>query len=335
MATTGSPLRVYTLDGLSPEVAAVTFAKTSRVPDSFDDIARELSAVDSSRFHERWVIGYGHSSVAEHAVLSVAIENISILGAKVVEENRLSSFTEKSTRYQVMDPSNFYTPMEFADVSAYREAVVELYATYSELLPAAREHCERKYGGPDGRTEGVSPAGKACDAIRGLLPAAAKTNLGWTVNARSLRHAIVKLRSHPLSEMKAVADAVENACGEVVPTLLKYTEPSPYLQAWASDASSPVAIAARDGASVVGSGPGVRLVDHDPDGERKVAAAMLFGSAETLLSTDTFHVEDYSKIVADALETLVDQKRRHRREVFPRDCEKAFEMGVRLAKGSP
>ncbi len=67
----------------------------------------------------------------------------------------------------------------------------------------------------------------------------------------------------------------------------------------------------------------------------QVIFTMLFGSAETLLSTDTFHVEDYSKIVADALETLVDQKRRHRREVFPRDCEKAFEMGIRLAKGSP
>ena len=67
----------------------------------------------------------------------------------------------------------------------------------------------------------------------------------------------------------------------------------------------------------------------------QVIFTMLFGSAETLLSTDTFHVEDYSKIVADALETLVDQKLKHRREIFPRDCEKAFEMGVKLAKGSP
>ncbi len=102
MAKTGNPLRVYTLDDLPPEVVAVAFAKTSRVPDSFDDIARELSETDSSRFHEKWVIGYGHSSVAEHAVLSIAVENVSILAAKVLEENRLSSFTEKSTRYQVM-----------------------------------------------------------------------------------------------------------------------------------------------------------------------------------------------------------------------------------------
>jgi multimeric flavodoxin WrbA len=57
---------------------------------------------------------------------------------------------------------------------------------------------------------------------------------------------------------------------------------------------------------------------------------MLFGSAETLLSTDTFHVEDYSKIVADYLETTVDRKLKHQKEQFPRDCDKAFEMGARF-----
>ncbi|MFH1501431.1 MAG: FAD-dependent thymidylate synthase [Candidatus Eisenbacteria bacterium] len=289
MATTGSPLRVYTLDGLPPEVAAVTFAKTSRVPDSFDAIARELTEADSSRFHEKWVIGYGHSSVAEHAVLSIAIENISILGAKVVEENRLSSFTEKSTRYQVMDPSNFYTPPEFENVGAYRESVGELYATYTELLPRTVEFCGRKYGGAGAGRSGLNPAGKACDAVRGLLPAAAKTNLGWTVNARSLRHAIVKLRSHPLAEMRDLADAVEGVCGAVVPTLLKYTEPSLYLMERASG-GRPAGDAASGGRDDVGCGPGerdvlsrtgpsVRLVTHDPDGQRKVAAALLFGAS--------------------------------------------------------
>ena len=36
-----------------------------------------------------------------------------------------------------------------------------------------------------------------------------------------------------------------------------------------------------------------------------------FGSAETLLSTDTFHVEDYSKIVADVLELSLESKLKH------------------------
>ncbi len=60
--------------------------------------------------------------------------------------------------------------------------------------------------------------------------------------------------------------------------------------------------------------------------------SMVFGSAKTLISTDTFHVKDYSKIVADAVEAHADRKMKHQQQVFPKDCEKAFEMGVRFAK---
>ena len=61
---------------------------------------------------------------------------------------------------------------------------------------------------------------------------------------------------------------------------------------------------------------------------QKRAFTLLFGSAEVLVSTSTFHVEDYSTIVADALEPLVEGKRQYRENVFPQDCEKAFNMGA-------
>ena len=38
-----------------------------------------LSDEKSADFHEKWVVGYGHSSVAEHAVLHIALENVSRL----------------------------------------------------------------------------------------------------------------------------------------------------------------------------------------------------------------------------------------------------------------
>jgi multimeric flavodoxin WrbA len=57
----------------------------------------------------------------------------------------------------------------------------------------------------------------------------------------------------------------------------------------------------------------------------------LLGSAETIISTDTLHVEDYSKIAADWMETQAERKLEHRRTVFPLDCEKAFNMGARFA----
>jgi len=54
----------------------------------------------------------------------------------------------------------------------------------------------------------------------------------------------------------------------------------------------------------------------------------IFGFLETLLSYDTYHFEDYSKVVADRFDP--EKKAERRREIFPKDCAKAFEMGVRL-----
>src|SRR5574342_764156 len=99
---------------LSPETIAVAFAKTSRPPDSFRDIAAGLTDEKSAEFHEKWVVGYGHASVAEHAVLHLALENVSRLAIESIESNRLASYTEKSTRYQVFERDSFYTPGNIA-----------------------------------------------------------------------------------------------------------------------------------------------------------------------------------------------------------------------------
>src|SRR5512135_3920237 len=112
-----SPERqVYLLDPqcLKPEIIAVAFAKTSRSPQSFREIAAELTDEKSAEFHEKWVVGYGHASVAEHAVLHIAFENVSRLAIESIESNRLASYTEKSTRYQKWNPDDFHVPQELA-----------------------------------------------------------------------------------------------------------------------------------------------------------------------------------------------------------------------------
>ena len=106
--------QIYLLDPqeFSPETIAVTFAKTSRSPESFREIAAELTEAKSAEFNEKWVVGYGHSSVAEHAVLHIALENISRLAVENLESNRLASYTEKSTRYQTWSGEAFFMPAE-------------------------------------------------------------------------------------------------------------------------------------------------------------------------------------------------------------------------------
>src|SRR5258708_25802338 len=100
---------------LSPETIAVAFAKTSRSPESFREIAAGLTDEKSAQFHEKWVVGYGHASVAEHAVLHVAVENVSRLPIESIESNRLASSPQNSTRYQKWNPDDFYIPAELDD----------------------------------------------------------------------------------------------------------------------------------------------------------------------------------------------------------------------------
>jgi multimeric flavodoxin WrbA len=59
---------------------------------------------------------------------------------------------------------------------------------------------------------------------------------------------------------------------------------------------------------------------------------MIFGASESLFSFDTYQFEDYSKVVADLFDP--EKKAKRRKEIFPKDCEKAFDMGARFARKS-
>ena len=56
-----------------------------------------------------------------------------------------------------------------------------------------------------------------------------------------------------------------------------------------------------------------------------------FGACELLLSTDTLQYSDYDKFEAAAFDK--DAKRQRHAKVFPDDCRRAFELGVRMASG--
>ena len=139
------PRKIYLLDPrhLSPETIAVAFAKTSRSPSTFQEIANELSDEKSADFHEKWVVGYGHSSVAEHAVLHIALENVSRLAVECIESNRLASYTEKSSRYQVWDQDHFFVPPELSGHTLEKEYIAlnkRLFEHYHIALDKVTEY---------------------------------------------------------------------------------------------------------------------------------------------------------------------------------------------------
>jgi thymidylate synthase ThyX len=282
--------RIYTLNprDLAPETIAVTFAKTSRSPQSFKEIAEGLTEAKSSEFHEKWVVGYGHASVAEHAVLHIAFENVSRLAVETIESCRLASFTEKSTRYQKWGAQDFFIPDELAH-SPYQEIYVvtcrQLFDTYLKclekveswlLINAPVKDCE------DSSTRRRRLHTETIDACRFLLPTSSLANVGMTVNARELEHAIVKMLSHPLSEVRQIGEEMKQVAQAEVPTLVKYASPSSYLQHLSELIPPPI--------TNLSSKDWCILQDYDPQAEIKLSAAALF----------RYHDLDYEKALTQA-----------------------------------
>ncbi len=229
--------QIYLLDPkkLSPETIAVTFAKTSRSPLSFREIAAELSDEESSEFHEKWVVGYGHASVAEHAVLHIAMENISRRAVEALESCRLASFTEKSSRYQVYSNDLFLTPPELAShplENDYLNFCRDLFTAYENNRPPMEKMAHEMLPQLDGENENAwqrRTQGLARDICRYYLPTSTLANVGMTINARALEHVLCKLLSHPLREVKEIGAEIKSIAQAKVPTLVKYASENPCL----------------------------------------------------------------------------------------------------------
>jgi thymidylate synthase ThyX len=273
--------RVYLLSPkeLSPETIAVAFAKTSRSPETFQEIAAELTNERSAQFHEKWVVGYGHASVAEHAVLHIAIENVSRLAVECIESNRLASYTEKSTRYQKWGAQAYLKPPELEGhplYNTYTQACELLFQTYLASLPPVRQLVESRTPRREAESDEAYDRrirSQYVDSCRFLLPAASLANLGMTANARVLEHAISKMLSHPLAEVRQVGEEIKRVAQSEVPTLVKYANGNPYLVDTGEDLAHAAGIPQPQKPAPA---DWCQLIDYDPEGENKVLAAALF-----------------------------------------------------------
>ncbi len=266
---------------LSPETIAVAFAKTSRSPESFRDIAAQLSDEKSAQFHEKWVVGYGHASVAEHAVLHIAFENVSRLAIESIEGNRLASYTEKSTRYQKWESDNFFVPSELDGHplrDEYMDTIRLLFKTYAESLNPVRtlvlEQFPRRENEKDEAWDRRIRS-KYVDVCRFLLPAASLANVGMTANARVLESMIRKMLSHELMEVREVGEKVKEVALAETPTLVKYANAVPYLSETIHEFNNH-----KPSIENQKSDDWCTLIDCDKDGETKVLAAALYRFGE-------------------------------------------------------
>ncbi len=251
---------VYTITNLPEEVIAVIFAYVSRSPASFRDnlvhlltdqelaqvapaseesVSRrrvERASEQARKFHEKWVVGYGHSSVAEHGVVHIGIERISRLASAALElANPFLSFTEYSQRYQRPARDRFVLPAELdrwpvqretleglqnLTFDAYERIEEGLFGHLAETNPPKADEGDDAYRRRIGRL--------GFEDARYVLTLAVETNLGMTANGRALRDGLVRLMGDAHLEVKALADAIEQEAASVLPTLLRHiTPPAP------------------------------------------------------------------------------------------------------------
>jgi len=309
---------------LSPETIAVAFAKTSRAPESFREIAAELSDEQSAKFHEKWVVGYGHASVAEHAVLHIAFENVSRIAIESIESSRLASYTEKSTRYQKWGQDDFTIPPELDGHplrDEFAQTVRLLFSTYAESLdPLKNLILERSPRRENESDEAYDRRIRSqyVDRCRFILPAAANANVGMTANARVIEMIIRKMLSHPLAEVRQIGEKMKEVAKAETPTLVKYADAVPYLVETTQEiALTPVPLPLEE--------QGMRdnwctLIDYDKDGEKKVLAATLYRFNEMSFADALTYIESLLEPEKTALaDTLL--KRLSRYDVPLRELE--------------
>ena len=268
---------------LSQEQLAVVFAMTSRRPEAFDAIAAEVGVEKAAQFHERWVLNYGHASVAEHAVIHMAVENISRLACDALEDNRLASYTEKSSRYQILDRNAFFEPEGLVDTehsATYRSICQKLFDSYTDMVSKMRDSLPAVVPQADGESDGayrLRLRRVAVDSCRFVLPASTLTNVGVTINARSMEHAITKLLSSHLQEERSIGEELLEQGRMITPTLIKYADYNNYIHA-SRDVQrdldehhfrTPATFSGHDNVAAT-------LHQYDPDAPKKLAAAILY-----------------------------------------------------------
>ena len=280
---------IYSVSGLPEEVVAVIFAYVSRSPLSFkENIAKVLEEEQHGReragkFHEKWVLNYGHASVAEHASVHLGVERVSRLFSSVLELcGEHLSFTEYSQRYQRPRRGDFVIPPEIegdGDLAKEFARVCGVqYDIYEQLNAVLFDFLKRGNGG--GQTDAALEK-IAFEDARYALGLAYMTNLGMTANARAVEDCLSKLLSSPYGEARARAEDMKREARFSVPTLVKYASENPCLVASRKAAAESAQEFTGGGGEAAPPAPHVRLLDapDEADALRRVAAALLYGSA--------------------------------------------------------
>jgi thymidylate synthase ThyX len=301
---------VFALVNLPEVVKGALFARYSRSAkslrrlflDEFIDKAAEPlegSTVGTKRaedLYERVFHEFGDDSVAQLGGVHLACEGASNILTKVLEWGRLAAYLEQSTRYVPYDDRpggrwRYHTPAELAGHpvrARYVATLDQAFSTYARWLSPMREYFSRKYSKSSDESDTVyrmTIRAKALDTLRGLLPAATISNVGIYGTGQAFEALLLRMRAHPLAEVRDYADLILTELRKVIPAFLTRLDRPDRGGAWteylATTRRATQAVAEQLLKGVESEPrPEVVLTDFDPDGEIKVVAAALYSVSD-------------------------------------------------------
>jgi thymidylate synthase ThyX len=317
-------------------VKGALFARYSRSPKSLrrlflDEFVGELDiegdrSVDATvgmeraeSLYERIFVEYGDDSVAQLGGVHLACEQASNLLTKILEWGRLAAYLEQSTRYiaydrrsggryrYYRDPGLLSSPLG----TRYIGDLDRLFDTYAELIPVVQDHVRAVSPKAPGDSDFVyrtAVKAKALDAVRGILPAAAQSNVGIYGSGQSYEQLLIRMRADPLPEARIYADMILAELRKVIPSFVRRVdlaergvESSDYLSDNRKAMEGLTAELLGD-VDIHDDEASVELVDFDPDAEVKMVASMLYPHSH-LSERDIEHrvramsVEDRMRII--------------------------------------
>src|SRR5579884_4073281 len=197
---------VFALVNLPEVVKGALFARYSRSAKSLrclflDEFVGDLDisgdlGVDATvglaraeQLYDKVFFEYGEDSVAQLGGVHLACEQASNVLTKVLEWGRLMAYLEQSTRYIAYDSRldgryRYWRDPEVLDSklgARYVAAMDSLFDGYAAALPKVMEWARQAFPKEPGDSDFVwrqTIKAKACDAVRGMLPAASLSNVG-------------------------------------------------------------------------------------------------------------------------------------------------------------
>lgn len=302
----------------------------------------QITAIQKAQnFYDRILDGYGDDSIGELGGAHLAVENVSMLGAKMIEDCRIGgSPLEKSTRYIYFDQKIgghylfYHEPVLMT--SAYRDLFLstcnQLFETYSKLVPPLTALIEQGFPKDPTISKGAYTAAlraKVLDCLRGLLPAGAMTNMGVFGNGRFYETLLQKMNCHNLAEMQEIGKKGFQELSKVIPSFIRRADPANKHHAALSEFNESTQNELKQLAEIhlpkVDRMPksGVRLVYADPDAVSKVVGALLFSSGQAGLAELQKYARELPEEEVSRILDAACASRENRRHKSPRALEHA------------